>query len=74
MSKEIPFKRLQLQHLNECAVNRKPDVMPYDSMGFFAIRVSVRLSDRPLHREEQNNFIKNCPQLGLKPGLSGSLL
>ena len=32
------------------------------------IRVSVRLSDRSLHREEQKKFVKNCPQWGLKPG------
>ena len=30
--------------------------------------VSLGLSDRSLHREEQKNFIKNCPQWGLKPG------
>ena len=35
---------------------------------FFTIGVSVRLSDRSLHREEQKNFVKNCPQWGLKPG------
>ena len=29
---------------------------------FFTIGVSVRLSDRSLHREEQTNFVKNCPQ------------
>ena len=32
------------------------------------IGVSVRLSDRPLHREEQKKFVKNCAQWGLKPG------
>ena len=35
---------------------------------FFTIGVSVRLSDRSLHREEQKKFVKNCPQWGLKPG------
>ena len=36
---------------------------------FFTIGVSVRLSDRSLHKEEQKkNFIKICPQWGLKPG------
>ena len=34
---------------------------------FFTIGVSVRLSDRSLHREEQKKFVKNCPQWGLKP-------
>ena len=38
------------------------------SIQFFTIGVSVRLSDRSLHREEQKNFVKNCPQWGLKPG------
>ena len=39
------------------------------SYEFFTIGVSVRLSDRSLHREEQKKkFIKNCPQWGLKPG------
>ena len=35
---------------------------------FFTIGVSVRLSDRSLHREDQKKFIKNCPEWGLKPG------
>ena len=35
---------------------------------FFTIGVSVRLSERSLHREEQKKFGKNCPQWGLKPG------
>ena len=36
---------------------------------FFKIGVSVRLSDRSLHREEQKKeFVKNCPQWGWKPG------
>ena len=35
---------------------------------FFTICVSVRLSDRSLHREEQKQFVKNCPQWGLKAG------
>ena len=36
---------------------------------FFTIVVSVRLSDRSLHREEQQNkFVKKCPQWSLKPG------
>ena len=36
---------------------------------FFTIRVSVRLSDRSLHREEQKkNSSKIAPQWGLKPG------
>ena len=34
----------------------------------FTIGVSVRLSDRSLHREEEKKFVKNCPQWGLKPG------
>ena len=32
------------------------------------IGISVRLSDRSLHREGQKKFVKNCPQWGLKPG------
>ena len=35
---------------------------------FFTIGVSVRLSDRSLHREEQKKFVKNYPQWRLKPG------
>ena len=35
---------------------------------FFTIGVSVRLSDRSLHREEQKNCVKNFAQWGLKPG------
>ena len=35
---------------------------------FFTIGVSVRLSDRSLHTEEQKKFVKNCPQSELKPG------
>ena len=36
---------------------------------FFTIHVSVRLSDRSLHMEEQKKkFMKNCPQWGWKPG------
>ena len=35
---------------------------------FFKIGVSVRLSDRSLHREEQKKFVKNCPQWGWKLG------
>ena len=29
---------------------------------FFTIGVSVRLSDRSLHREKQKKIVKNCPQ------------
>ena len=39
-----------------------------DTIEFFTIGVSVRLSDRSLHSEEQKRFVKNCPQYGLKPG------
>ena len=35
---------------------------------FFTIGVSVRLSDRSSHRDEQKKIIKNCPQWGWKPG------
>ena len=35
---------------------------------FFMIGISVRLSDRSLHHEEQKKFIKNCPQWSWKPG------
>ena len=38
------------------------------TLEFFTIGVSVRLSDRSLHREEQKKIVKNCPQWGLKPG------
>ena len=39
-----------------------------EAFEFFTIGVSVRLSERSLHREEQKTFVKNCPQWGLKPG------
>ena len=40
-----------------------------NTVEFFTMGVSVRLSDRSLHREEQTKFVKkNCPQWGLKPG------
>ena len=32
------------------------------------MHVSVRLSDRSLHMEEQTKFIKNHPQYGWNPG------
>ena len=35
---------------------------------FFTIGVSVKLSDRSLHKEEQKKCIKNCPRGRLKPG------
>ena len=35
---------------------------PLKSIGFLTTRVSVRLFDRSLQRED------NCPQLGLNPG------
>ena len=35
---------------------------------FFTIGVSVRLSDRCVHLEEQKKLVKNCPQWHLKPG------
>ena len=38
------------------------------TLDFFTIGVSVRLSDRSLHKEEQKKIVKNCPQRGLKPG------
>ena len=38
------------------------------SVEFFTIGVSVRLSDRSLHREEQKKIVKKCSQWGLKPG------
>ena len=41
----------------------------HTAIEFFTIGVFVRLSDRSLHREEQKNFVKNCPQWGWKPGL-----
>ena len=44
----------------------------YWSFEFFTIGVSVRLSDRSLHREEKKNFVKNCPQWGLETRTSGS--
>ena len=34
---------------------------------FFTICVSVRLSDRSLHREEQKKSLQKLPQWGLKP-------
>ena len=35
---------------------------------FFTIDVSVRLSDRSFHREEQKKFVKSYHLWGLKPG------
>ena len=35
---------------------------------FFTIGISVRLSDRSLHREEQKQFRQKLPPGGLKPG------
>ena len=35
---------------------------------FFTIGVSVRLSERTLHREEKNKIHQKLPQWGLKPG------
>ena len=41
------------------------------TLEFFRIGVSVRLSDRSLQtRKSKKNFIKNCPQWELKPGPS----
>ena len=40
----------------------------FTTFEFFTIGVSVRLSDRSLHREEQKKIVKNCPEWGLKPG------
>ena len=44
-----------------CLLRMKTNLVLHD------ICVSVRLSDRSLHREEQKKFVKNCPQLGLNP-------
>ena len=33
---------------------------------FFMIRISVRLSDRSKVTQNKINFVKNCPQWGLK--------
>ena len=38
------------------------------SIEFFTIGVSVRLSDKSLHREEQNKIRQKLPAVGLKPG------
>ena len=42
--------------------------MHKDPFEFFTVGVSVRLSDRSLHREEQKKFRQKLPQWGLKPG------
>ena len=49
---------------------RTSNVHQWKTFEFFVIGVSVRLSERSLHREEQKkNFVKNCPRgTGLKPG------
>ena len=39
---------------------------------FFTIGVSVRLSDRSLHREEQKRFRQKLPLVGLETRTSGS--
>ena len=39
-----------------------------ETIEFFKIGISGRLSDRSLHGEEQNKIVKDCPQWGLKPG------
>ena len=52
------------QFLVECKLTLEENM----TFEFFTIGFSVRLSDRSLHREEQKNFIKNCPQWGWKPG------
>ena len=36
------------------------------SIEFFTIRISVRLSDRFKVTQHKLNFVKNCPQWGLK--------
>ena len=38
------------------------------TFGFFKICISVRLSDRSLHREEQKKCRQKLPQSGLNPG------
>ena len=38
-----------------------------ETFEFFTMGVSVRLSDRSLHREEQNKFHQKWPQWGLSP-------
>ena len=42
------------------------------SIEFFTIGVSVRLSDRSLHREEQNKFRQKLPPVGIETRTSRS--
>ena len=39
-----------------------PGLFWFRPIEFFTIGVSIRLSDRSLHREEQKKIVKNCPQ------------
>ena len=43
------------------------DVHVAATIEFFTTGISVRLSDRSLHREQQKKIVKNCSQWGLKP-------
>ena len=51
-----------------CNVRPSEDIPSTDTIQFFMIRVSVRLSHRSLHRGEQKKLVKNCAQSGLNPG------
>ena len=45
-----------------------------ETFEFFTIRISVRLSDRSLHREEQKKIGQELPPVGIKLTTSGSSL
>ena len=61
------FLKNFIHFLVHCDCN-SPDSLINGIIEFFMIGVSVGLSDRSLHRDEEKNFVKKCPQWGWKPG------
>ena len=68
------FADLHISKINTCLTSLKQFTLTNITkrvatitFEFFTLGVSVRLSDRSLHREEQKRIVKNCPQWGLKP-------
>ena len=68
------FKALKFRQAGEKTsyVNRQYFSLS-EKIEFFTIGISVRISDRSLHREEQKKFHQKLPPVGIETRTSGSL-
>ena len=65
----LPFKKTSdCPHFSADDEFRISTVNAVETIEFFMIRVSVRLSGRSKVTQNKINFVKNCPQWGWNPG------